>query len=205
MPANLENSAVATGLEKVSFHSNAKERQCLRMFKLPHSCTYLTHQQSNTQNYPSQPSKVCKQMPLSGFMFKLILEKAEEPEIKLPTSTGSQKKQESSTKTSTYALLTSPTPLTVQSTRNWKILKVMGLPDHLTCLLRNLNAGQEATVRTVHETRDWFKIGKELHHGCILSPCLSHLYKLESRLPGEISIMSDMQMTPPLWQKAKKN
>ena len=87
----------------------------------------------------------------------------------------------------------------------WNTLKEMGLPDHLICLLRNLYAGQEATVRTVHETRDWFKIGKELHHGCILSPCLSHLYKLESRLPGEISIMSDMQMTPPLWQKAKRN
>ena len=87
----------------------------------------------------------------------------------------------------------------------WNTLKEMGIPDHLICLLRNLYAGQEATVRTVHETRDWFKIGKELHHGCILSPCLSHLYKLESRLPGEISIMSDMQMTPPLWQKAKRN
>ena len=95
----------------------------------------------------------------------------------------------------------------------WTILKEMGIPDHLICLLRNLYAGQEATVRTGHGTTDWFQIGKGVHQGCILSPCLFNLYaeyiwkkhKLESRLPGEMSITSDMQMTPPLWQKAKKN
>ena len=94
----------------------------------------------------------------------------------------------------------------------------MGIPDHLTCLLRNLYAGQEATVRTGHGTTDWLKIGKGVHQGCIMSPCLFNLYaeyimrksgldehKLESRLPEEISITSDMQMTPPLWQKSKKN
>ena len=89
-------------------------------------------------------------------MFKLDLEKAEEPEIKLPTSAGSLKKQESSRKTSISALLTNPKPLTVWITINWKILKEMGIRDHLTCLLRNLYAGQEATVRTGHETTDWF-------------------------------------------------
>ena len=81
-------------------------------------------------------------------MLKLDLEKAEEPEIKLPTSAGSSRKQESSRKTSISALLTMPTPLSVWITTNWKILKEMGMPDHLTCCLRNLNAGQEATVRT---------------------------------------------------------
>jgi len=95
----------------------------------------------------------------------------------------------------------------------------MGIPDHLICLLRNLDAGQEATVRTGHGTTDWFQIGKGIRQGCILSPCLFNLYadyivshdveklehKLESRLPGEISITSDMQMTPPLWQKVKRN
>ena len=93
-----------------------------------------------------------------------------------------------------------------------------GIPDHLTCLLRNLYAGQEATVRMGHGTTDWFQIGKGVHQGCMLSPCLFKLYaeyimrnaglkkhKLESRLPGEISITSDMQMTPPLWQKVKRN
>ena len=99
-----------------------------------------------------------------------------------------------------------------------KILNEMGIPVHLTCLLRNLYAGQEATVRTGHGTTDWFQIGKGVHRGCILLPCLFNLYatyimktlcwrkhRLESRLPGEISITSDMQMTPPLWQKVKKN
>src|SRR5574337_616334 len=109
-------------------------------------------------------------------MFKLVLEKAEEPEIKLPTSVGSWKKQESSRKTSTSALLTMPKPLTVWITINWKILKEMGIPDHLTFLLRNLYVGQEATVRTGHGTKDWFKIGKGVHQGCILSPCLFNLY-----------------------------
>ena len=90
-------------------------------------------------------------------MFKLVLKKAEEPEIKLPTSVGSLKKQESSRKISTSALLTIPKPLTVWITINWKILKEMGIPDYLTCLLRNLYTGQEATVRTGHGTMDWFK------------------------------------------------
>ena len=96
-------------------------------------------------------------------MFKLGLEKAEEPEIKLPTSTGSWKKQESSKKTSISALLTMPKPLTVWITTNQKILQEMGIPDHLTCLLRNLYAGQEATVRTGYGTMDWFQIGKGVH------------------------------------------
>ena len=109
-------------------------------------------------------------------MFKLVFEKAEEPEIKLPTSAGSWKKQESSRKTSISALLTMPKPLTVWITINWKILKEMGIPDHLTCLLRNLYADQEGTVRTGHGTTDWFQIGKGVRQGCIFSPCLFNLY-----------------------------
>ena len=109
-------------------------------------------------------------------MFKLALEKAEEPEIKLPTSAGSSKKQGSSRKTFISALLAMPDPSTVWITINWKILKEMGIPDHLTCLLRNLYAGQEATVKTAHGTIDWFQIGKGVHQDCILSPCLFNLY-----------------------------
>ena len=110
-------------------------------------------------------------------MFKLDLEKAEEPEIKLPTSAGSLKKQENSRKKkSTSALLTIPKPLTVWITANWKILKEMGIPDHLTCLLRNLYAGQEATVRTAHGITDWFQIRKGGCQGCILSFGLFNLY-----------------------------
>ena len=133
----------------------------------------------------------------------------------------------------------------VDHNKLWKILKEMGIPDHLICLLRNLYAGQEATVRTGHGTIDWFQIGKGVRQGCILSPCLFNFYaeyimrnaglcilspclfnlyaeyimrntgleetldwkkhKLESRLPGEISITSAMQMTPCLWQKVRKN
>ena len=94
----------------------------------------------------------------------------------------------------------------------------MGIPDHLTCLLRNLYAGEETTVRTGHGTTDWFQIGIGVRQDCTLSPCLFNLYaeyimrnagleeaQAESRLPGEISITSDMQMTPPLWQKVKRN
>ena len=106
----------------------------------------------------------------------------------------------------------------VHHNKLWGILKEMGIPDHLTCLLRNLYAGQEATVRTGHGMTDWFQIGKRVRQGCILSPCLFNLYaeyimrmldwkkhKLQSRLPGDISITSDVQMTPPLWQKVKRN
>ena len=97
-------------------------------------------------------------------------------------------------------------------------LKEMGIPDHLICLLRNLYSGQEATVRTRHGTTDWLKIGKGGHEGCILSPCLFNIYaeyimrnagldesQAGTKRLGEVSITSDMQMTPPLWQKAERN
>ena len=110
-------------------------------------------------------------------MFKLVLEKAEEPEIKLPTSAGSWKKQESTTKTSISPLLTCVKAFDCMAhNKLWKILKEMGIPDHLMCLLRNLYAGQEATVRTGHGTTDWFQIGKGVRQGCTLSPYLFNLY-----------------------------
>ena len=112
-------------------------------------------------------------------MFELVLEKAEEPDIKLPTSTGSLKKQESSRKTSISALLLffyAKAFDYVDHNKLWEILKEMGIPDHLTCLLRNLYAGQEATVRTRHGTTDRFQIGKGVQQGCILSPCLFNFY-----------------------------
>ena len=101
---------------------------------------------------------------------------------------------------------------------NWKILQQMGIPDHLTCLLRNLYAGQEATVRNAHGKTDWFQIGKGVHQGFILSPCLFNLhaeYIMQNaglgdvqagiKLSGKISVTSDMQMTPPLWQRVRSN
>ena len=108
--------------------------------------------------------------------FKLVLENAEEPEIKLPTYTGSSKKQESSRKTSISALLTMQAFDCVDHNKLWKILKETGIPDPLTCLLRNLYAGQEVTVRIGHGTIDWFQIGKGVCQSCILSPCLFNLY-----------------------------
>ena len=106
----------------------------------------------------------------------------------------------------------------VDHNKLWKIFQEMGIPDHFMCLLRNLYAGQEATIRTGHGTMNWFQVGKGLRQGCILSPCLFNFYaeyimwntgwmkhKLESRLLGEMSVTSDIQMTPPLWQKAKRN
>ena len=152
-------------------------------------------------------------------MFKLVLEKAEETKIKLPKSIGSSEKAREFHKNIYFCFIDHAKAFEcVDHNKLWKILKEMGIPDHLTCLLRNLYAGQEATVRTGHGTTDWFQIGKGVRQGCILSPCLFNLYaeyimrnagwrkyKLETRLPGDISITSDMQRTPPLWSEVKRN
>ena len=151
-------------------------------------------------------------------MFNLDLEKAEETEIKLSTSDGSSKRQESSRKNIYFCFIDQAKAFDGVDHNLWKILQDMRIPDHLTCLLRTLYAGQEATVRTGHGITDWFQIRKGVRQDCILSHFLFNFYaeyimrntgwmkhKLESRLPGEIPITSDMQMTPPLWQKVKKN
>ena len=149
-------------------------------------------------------------------MFKLDLEKAEEPEIKSqhPLDHGKSKRNPENI----YLCFIDYAKAfdSVDHRKVWKILKEMGIPDHLICLLKNLCVGQEETVRTKHGTTDWFQIGKGVRQGCILSPCLFNLlqstsckmlgpvnHNLESRLPGKITITSDMQMTPPLWQKEK--
>ena len=151
-------------------------------------------------------------------MFKLVLEKAEEPEIKLATSARSLKKQESSRKTSISALLITPKPLTLWITTNWKILQEIGIADHGTWLLRNLYSGQEATGRTGHGKTDWFQVvlQKEYVNAVYCPPAyLTYMqctscempgwmrHKLESRLLGEISIASDMRMTAPIGHKPK--
>ena len=138
-------------------------------------------------------------------MFKLDVEKADKPEIKLPTSIGSLKKHESSRKNIYFCFIDYAKAFDcVGHNKLWKILKEMGIPDHVTCLMRNLHASQEAIVRTGHGTADWFQIGKGVCEGSILPPCLSNLHaeyimqnarlneaQLESRLLGEISITSD--------------
>ena len=158
-------------------------------------------------------------------MYKLDLEKAEEPEIKLPTSAGSLKKQENSRKTSTSASLTTLKPLTVWITTNFG--KFFKRWEYQTTLPASWETCMQVKKQQLELdiTMDWFQTGKAVHQGCILSPYLFNLYaeyimwnavqstsweilgwmkhKLESRLPGELSITSDMQMTPPLWQKAQ--
>ena len=147
-------------------------------------------------------------------MFKLDLEKAKEPEIKLLISVASQKMQENSRKTSIFVSLIMLKPLTVWIIKKlWKVIKEMGIPDHLTSLLRNLYAGQEATIRTGYRTlgKDYVKavychpayLTYMQSTSCEMPDWMKH--KLESRLLGEISITSDMQMTPPLCQKPKRN
>ena len=109
-------------------------------------------------------------------MFRLDLEKAEEPEIKLPTSVGLSVEKAREFQKNIYFCFINYAKTFVCITTNWKILREMGLPDHPTCLLKNLYADQEATIRTRHETTDWFQIGKGVCQGCILSPCLFILY-----------------------------
>ena len=152
-------------------------------------------------------------------MFKLDLEKAEGPEIKLPTSTESLKKTKEFQRNIHFFFIDYAKAFDCVDHNNlWKILKEMRIPDHLTCLLRNLYAGQEAIVRTGHETRDWFQIGKGVPQGCILSPCLFHFYaeyimrnaRLDEAQAGikiagrNINNLRDADDTP-LWQKVKKN
>ena len=108
--------------------------------------------------------------------YKLDLEKAEEPEIKCQQPENHRKKQGNSRKTSTSVSPTTLKPLTVWITTNWKILKKMEKTEHLTCLFRNLYAGQETTIRTGHGTIGWFKVGKGVHQGFLLSSCLFNLY-----------------------------
>ena len=163
MPANLENSAVATGLENTRFHSNTKERQCQRMLKLPHNCTHLTCckvmlkiLQARLQQY------VNRELPdvQAGFRkgrgtrdqianIHWIIKKAREFQKNIYICFIDYVKAFDS----------------VDHHKLWKILQEMGIPDHLTCLLRNLYAGQEATVRTGHGTTDWFQNGKGVYQG----------------------------------------
>ena len=175
MPANLENSAVATGLEKVSFHSNPKERQCQKECSNYRTIALISHAskvmikilQTRLQQY------VNRELPdvQAGFRkgrgtrdqianIRWIMEKAGEFQ-----------------KNIYFCIIDYAKAFDCEDhNKLWKILKAMGIPEQLTCLLRNLYAGKEATVRTGHGTTDWFQIGKEVHQGCILSPCLFNFY-----------------------------
>ena len=171
MPANSENSAIATGLEKVGFHSSPKERQCQRMLKLPHN-SLISHTskvmlkilQARLQQYMNRELPDV-QAGFRGTRNQIantcwIVEKAIEFQRNI------------------YFFLIDYAKAfdCVDHNKLWKILKEMGIPDHMTCLLINLYAGQEATVRTGPERTDWFQIGKGVCQGCILSSCLFNFY-----------------------------
>ena len=216
MPASLENSAVATGLEKVSFipilkKDNAKE--CLSYHTIAlnshASKVMLKNFQARLQQYMNWkfPDVQAGFRKVRGTRDQIanirwITEKASKFQNKIY-----------------FCFIDCAKDFEcLDHNKQWKILKEMGIPDQLTCLMRNPYAGQEATVRIGRGTTDWFQIGKGAFQGCILSPCLFNFYaeyimrnagwkkhKLESRLLGEISRTSDMQMIPPLWQKVKRN
>ena len=174
MPANLENSAVATGLEKVNFHSNPKERQCQRMLK--HTSALISHTsnimlkilQARLQQY------VNHELPDVQAGFR----KGRGTRDQIGNIRWIIKKAREFQKNIYFCFIDYAKAFDcVNHSKLWKILKVMGIPDHLTCLLRNLYAGQEATVRTGRGTTDWFQIRKGVCQGCILSPCLFNLYE----------------------------
>ena len=174
MPANLENSAVATGLEKVSFHSNPKERQCQRMLKLP-IIAFISHAskvmlkilQARLQQYENHKLPDIQ----AGFR------KSRGTRDKIANICWIMEKAGEFQKSIYFCFLDNTKAFDcVDHNKLWKILKEMGIPDHLTCLLRNLYADQEATVRTGHGTTDWFQIAKGVPQSCILLPCLFNLY-----------------------------
>ena len=169
MSANFENSAVATGLEKVSFHSNPKERQCQRMLKLPHNCIHLT------------TSKVTLKI-LQARLQQYLNHELQHVQAGFRKGRGNRnqianihgiitKAREFQKNIYFYFIDYSKVFDCMDHNKLWEILQEMRISEHLTCLLRNLYAGQEETVRTGHETTDWFQIGKEAHQGCMLSPC----------------------------------
>ena len=174
MPANLKNSAMATRLEKVSFHSNPKERQCQKMLKLPHNClishaskVMLKILQARLQQY------VNSELP----DFQANFRKGRGTRGQIANIRWIMEKARQFQKNIYFCFIDYSKAFDcVDHNRLWEILQEMGLPDHLTRLLRNLYAGQEATVRTGHGTTDRFQIGQGVRQGCILSPCLFNLY-----------------------------
>ena len=174
MPTNLGNSPVATGLEKVSFHSNPKERQCQRMLKLLHNCTHLTPQQNNAQNSPSQVP-IAHELRTSRCS-NWIQKRQRNQRSNCQYLLDHQKSKRVPKKINFCFIDYTKAFDCVDHYKLWKILQEMGIPDHLACLLRYLYAAQEAKVRTGHGTTDCFQIGKGVRQGCILSPCLFNFY-----------------------------
>ena len=184
MPANLESSTVAIGLEKISFHFNPKERQCQRMFKLLHNSTHFTCYQGNAQNPSNQPSTV-RELRTSRC-------RAGFGKCRLNCQQSLDHRKREFQKNIHFCFIDYTKAFDcVDHNKLWKILKQMRIPDHLSCPLRNLYAGQEATVRTGHGTTDWFQIGKGECQGCISSPCLFNAYAVYTLQRNSSNVISD--------------
>ena len=215
MPANLEKPAMATGLEKVSFHSNPKEGQCQ---KCSNYCMIALI---------SHASKVILKI-LQAKLQQYVNHELQDVQTGFRNDRGGRdqivnihwitEKARNLQKNGYFCFIDYSKAFDyADHNKLWKILQEMGIPNHLNCLLINLYAGHKATVKTQHGTTDWFHIGKRVHQCYILSPYLISTqstsceisgwvkHNLESRLSGEISITSDTQMIPPLWQKVKRN
>ena len=224
MLANLENSTVATGLEKVSFNSNSKEKQCQRTFKLSSNCSHFTSQKGNAQNPVSKASEDCE-LRISRCISWIQKRQRNQRENcqYLLDHRESKRIPGKKKKTFTSASLTMLKSLIVWITTNlWKILKETGVPNHFSCLLRSLlrklYAGQEASVRTRHGTTDWFKIGKGVCQGCTFLPSLFNFYaeqimqnarldesQIEIKITRRNINSLGMHIIPLLWQKMKRN
>ena len=211
MQANLENSAVATGLEKVSFHSNPKERQCQR------TSNYFTI--ALISHASKVMLKILQYMNCELPDVQAGFIKGRGTRVQIANIRWIIEKAREFQKNIYFCFIDCAKAFDCANhNKLWKILKEMEIPDHLTCLLRNLYAGQEATLRTGHGTRDWFQIGKGGRQGCILSPCLFNLdaeYIMRTagldeaqagiKIAGRNINNLRYQMTPPLWQKVKKS
>ena len=172
MPANLENSAVTTGLEKVSFHFNPKERQCQICSNY---CTIALISHANKVMFNILQARLQQYMNFQ--MFKLGFRKGRGTRDQIANIHWIIEKAREFQKNIYFCFIDYAKAFDcVDHNKLWKILKEMGILDHLTCLLRSLYAGQEATVRTGHGKTDWFQNGKGVHQDCILSPCLFNLY-----------------------------
>ena len=183
MPTHLGNSAVATGLQKGQFSFQSQRKAMLKNAQTT-AQLHSSHTIVKSCSKFSKP-RLNNMWTVNFQRFKLVLEKAKEPEINLPTSAGSSKKQEFQKNIYFCFIDYAKAFDCVDHNKLWKILQEMGIPEHLTCLLRNLYAGQEATVRTGHGTTDWFQIGKGVHQGCMLSPaCLTYIQSTSHEMPG---------------------
>ena len=219
MSANLENSAVATGLEKFSFHSNPKERQCQ---ECSNYCTIALISHASKVKFKILQARLQQYVNHELPDVQAGFRKGRGTRDQIANICWIIEKARKIQKNIYFCFIDYTKAFDcVDHNKMWKILKEIEIPDHLTCLLRSLYAGQEAIVKTGHGTTDWFQLGKGVRQGCILSPCLFNLYaeyimrntgldeaqagiKIAGRNVSKFRY-AYKQMAPPSWQKVKRN